>query len=127
MKIYTKTGDNQFTSTILAENVKKSDLIIEVSGNIDETQSAIMVAYNFVINNEVKDLLKNIAEKLFLVGYDIASNKNEISESDISYLENKIDYFSNILPPLNSFKYKRTSAAVPPWAPYPGIKKKQFG
>lgn len=30
MKIYTKTGDNQFTSTILAENVKKSDLIIEV-------------------------------------------------------------------------------------------------
>lgn len=103
MKIYTKTGDNQFTSTILAENVKKSDLIIEVSGNIDETQSAIMVAYNFVINNEVKDLLKNIAEKLFLVGYDIASNKNEISESDISYLENKIDYFSNILPPLNSF------------------------
>ena len=58
MKIYTKTGDNQFTSTILAEKVKKSDLIIEVSGNIDETQSAIMVAYNFVINNEVKDLLK---------------------------------------------------------------------
>ena len=26
MKIYTKTGDNQFTSTILAEKVKKSDL-----------------------------------------------------------------------------------------------------
>lgn len=103
MKIYTKTGDYQFTSTVLAEKVKKSDLIIEISGNVDEAQSALMFSYNFVSNNEIKELIKYIAQKLFTVGYDIAANKHEISEFDVSYLENKIDYFSGLLPPLKGF------------------------
>lgn len=103
MKIYTKTGDNQFTTTVLAEKVRKSDLIIEVSGNIDEAQSALMVAYNFVNNVDIKELIKHTAGKLFTLGYDISAIEHEISEFDISYLENKIDYFSGLLPPLKEF------------------------
>lgn len=103
MKIYTKTGDNQYTSTVLLDKVKKSDIIIEVTGNIDEAQSALMVAYNFINNEEIKELVKYMADKLFTVGYDIAANKHEIAEFDISYLENKIDYFSGLLPELKEF------------------------
>lgn len=103
MKIYTKAGDNQLTSTVLAEKVKKSDLIIEVSGDIDEAQSALMVSYNFISNKEIQELIKEIAKKLFTVGYDIAASEYEIAEFDISYLENKIDYFSAFLPELKEF------------------------
>ena len=44
-----------------------------------------MVAYNFVNNVDIKELIKHTAGKLFTLGYDISAIEHEISEFDISY------------------------------------------
>jgi len=41
MKLYTKTGDNGFTSLIGGKRVKKYDLHLEAYGTVDELNSYI--------------------------------------------------------------------------------------
>lgn len=102
MKIYTKTGDNLTTSTV-NERVYKNDILIDISGTIDELQTHLMVAYNFIKNDCFKDLLKDICRTLFTVGYEISSKKNLIDESKVKEFEDIIDKYDHELKPLKEF------------------------
>ena len=98
MKIYTKSGDKGKTSLYDNTRVAKDSLRVESYGTIDELNSSIGFAKNFIEEEEVYDILRSVQRKLFNLAGELASPDwksfpEKITESDIDFLENKIDYY----------------------------------
>lgn len=96
MKIYTKTGDKGQTSLWDGERVDKDSLRVECYGTIDELNATLGMARSVVEDKEMKDLILGIQRKLFYVGGELATRKEEkkfysMQESDIEELEKIID------------------------------------
>lgn len=110
MKIYTKTGDIGETSLFGGRRVSKSELRIEAYGTVDELNSWIGLLRDVQVETEVKNLLKEIQDRLFTLGATLAADpENEklkvpdLNESDIVVLEYEIDKYDEKLEPLRSF------------------------
>jgi len=109
MKIYTKTGDNGTTSLFDGQRVRKDNLRVETYGTVDELNSIIGLAIAFDVPQQMKNDLIRINNDLFVLGGDLAtpmsiqSKVNRINEQHIKWLENKIDEYTEILPPLRNF------------------------
>jgi cob(I)alamin adenosyltransferase len=111
MKIYTKTGDTGKTSLIGGTKVLKSDLRIEAYGTVDELNSYIGVVSDFCIDEHTKDILKEIQDRLFTIGSELACDPNkttklhipDLHESDIELLEKEMDKMDAELPPMKNF------------------------
>lgn len=111
MSIYTKKGDKGETD-LISLRVKKSDINIEVIGQIDN----LMVLFSILIvelkekqNDDMVNDLKTIYKKLFLIQTIICDTKDvykmKITDEDIKFLETKIDFYSKQLPVLHNFIY----------------------
>ena len=107
-KIYTKGGDNGYTSIVGGKRVKKSSIIIEAISNVDELNATL----GFIINNLIssqKKIIQNIQNDLFDMGADLATpfskkkNTIRLSNSQTAYLEKEIDKINTKLKPLTSF------------------------
>jgi len=108
MKIYTKTGDDGKTSLFDNSRVWKSHQRIMSYGAVDELNSALGIAISLDLDIEVKNILVQIQNDLFVVGSDLANpdmSKTDIrvSETMIEFLEEKIDTVESELPDLTSF------------------------
>lgn len=110
MKIYTKTGDKGFTSLIGGTRVGKYHLRIESYGTVDELNSWIGLIRDQQISATHKNVLKQVQEKLFVIGALLASDPEhsrmklpELAESDVELLEKEIDGMNDSLPPLKHF------------------------
>ena len=108
MKIYTKTGDGGKTSLFDNSRVWKSHQRIMSYGAVDELNSALGIAISLDLDIEVKNILVQIQNDLFVVGSDLANpdmSKTDIrvSETMIEFLEEKIDIAESELPDLTSF------------------------
>lgn len=110
MKIYTKTGDIGETSLYGGRRISKADLRIESYGTTDELNSWIGLLRDIVTIDEEKALLKEIQDRLFTIGAELAADpENEklrtpdLHEADILVLEKAIDRMDNMLPPLKNF------------------------
>jgi len=105
VNIYTKTGDQGETSLFDGKRIDKDDLRVESYGTIDELNSSLGIARNFIKENEVLIVVHNIQRKLFDVGAELATEdlcKRPviINEDDIIFLENSIDkYLAKIKKP----------------------------
>ncbi len=102
MNIYTKTGDKGSTSLFDGSRVSKDDIRVESYGTVDELGSFMGLAKNFVENNEIRDLIQNMQNKLFtlasiLATEDAVNVKHHIVEDDILFLEGIIDKYMNLL------------------------------
>lgn len=98
-RIYTKTGDEGFTS--LANNVRTSKIspIVEAIGTVDEANSAIGMVVEY--HNDILEMVQN---DLFDLGADLAGSETiKINKERIDWLENVIDDMNEYLEPLNSF------------------------
>ena len=73
MKIYTKTGDQGITSLLGGVRVPKSDLRIDAYGTIDELNSYVGLLRDQEVNNSRSDILKEIQDRLFTIGADLAT------------------------------------------------------
>ena len=109
-KIYTKTGDKGETSLIGGTRVPKHHLRIESYGTIDELNSYIGLVNATVENQNMKNILSVIQNKLFTIGSMLASDPEtskmkipELKISDVELLENEIDAMNAILPELKNF------------------------
>ena len=96
MKIYTKTGDKGQTSLWDGERVDKDSLRVECYGTIDELNATIGIARSMTQDPEMKDFLLSIQRKLFYVGGELATRKEEkkfysMQKSDVEELEKIID------------------------------------
>ncbi len=98
MKIYTKSGDKGTTSLFDNSRVAKDSLRVESYGTIDELNSSLGFAKNFVEEQEVYDIIRSVQRKLFNVAGELAtpdweSFPEKIAEVDIEFLEEKIDHY----------------------------------
>ena len=107
-KIYTRGGDEGFTSIVGGKRVRKSSLIIEAISNVDELNSILGLIINYLQSHH-KRIIQNIQNDLFDLGADLATplgNKNNsirLSNSQTIYLEQEIDKINSKLKPLTSF------------------------
>lgn len=112
MKIYTKTGDTGQTSLISGRRVSKADSRIDAYGTVDELNSWIGLVRDQPVNENRRDLLKEIQDRLFTVGATLATDPDrktprkampDIVEGDITLLEQAMDTMDNELPELRAF------------------------
>jgi cob(I)alamin adenosyltransferase len=108
MKIYTKTGDHGETGLYDGTRIAKDSLRVESYGTIDELDSSIGLARNYIEDEEIKEKLMVIQRNLFVVASQLASPdnsklKNVISEADIECLEHIIDSYIKRIPEINKF------------------------
>src|ERR1044072_8044941 len=111
LKIYTKTGDKGTTSLIGGTKVPKSDIRIETYGTVDELNSWIGYINDVWNDEECKTELKEIQDRLFTIGSSLATDAEkepkmklpDLQESDIAFLESRIDAMTAVLPPMKSF------------------------
>ena len=111
MKIYTKTGDGGKTSLIGGTKVFKSSSRIEAYGTVDELNSYIGLLSDFSNDDHVKDTLKEIQDRLFTIGSELACDPNketkvsipDLHESDVKLLEKEMDKMDEELPVMKHF------------------------
>ncbi|MEY4538793.1 MAG: hypothetical protein RLZZ306_550 [Bacteroidota bacterium] len=110
MKIYTKTGDNGQTSLVGGTRVSKTELRIEAYGTVDELNSYIGLLRDQEVNNDRKEILKEIQDRLFTIGSILASEPEQtkkripdLHESDIELLETEMDKMDESLEPMRFF------------------------
>jgi cob(I)alamin adenosyltransferase len=108
MKIYTKTGDKGQTSLVGGERVAKSHPRIEAYGTVDELNAYIGLLGDQAVNLSRRALLKEIQDRLFTIGANLASiNENpkvpDLYEEDVTLLEKAMDEMDASLQPLRAF------------------------
>ena len=109
-KIYTKTGDKGETSLIGGVRVPKYHLRIESYGTVDELNSYIGLVKDMITDENAKELLYEIQDRLFTIGSVLASDPEkskmkipDLHETDVELLEKEMDAMGENLPELRSF------------------------
>ncbi|MGF7217084.1 cob(I)alamin adenosyltransferase [Spirosoma lacussanchae] len=111
MKIYTKTGDKGQTALIGGRRVSKADLRIDAYGTVDEMNAWIGLVRDQAVNAPRKDLLKEIQDRLFTIGAELATDPEKapkqampaIVPNDVTLLEEAMDAMDAELPELRAF------------------------
>lgn len=114
MKIYTKTGDKGTTKLVDGSCVEKFNPRVEAYGCVDELNSSIGCVRSHLQNQDVFSgldrQLEIIQNQLFSVGSLLATSDLEvfnklpqITEKNITQLENWIDQYNEQLPELRNF------------------------
>jgi cob(I)alamin adenosyltransferase len=109
MKVYTKTGDKGQTALIGGKRVAKNHPRIEAYGTVDELMSHAALLMDMLENAPDKDFLLWILDRLMTASSvlategDVTKKTPEITASDITRIEHRIDEMESGLEPLNSF------------------------
>jgi len=114
MKIYTKRGD-QGQTDLMTKRVSKADLHISVNGAFDEAMAFILMAKHYIRVTDVIEDLDKAHAHLFSICHEIALNAHDkyiTKESDVKWLEERLDHYDSYLEPLTKFiKLDQTKAA----------------
>ena len=100
MKIYTRGGDQGYTSLLNNSRVPKTDDRIELLGTIDELSSHLGLS-KVLAEEPLKDELSGIQRILMKIMAGIASTASReyrLTEADVTALEEKIDRLENVFP-----------------------------
>ncbi|MEY4593685.1 MAG: hypothetical protein RIQ47_95 [Bacteroidota bacterium] len=110
MKIYTRKGDEGATSLIGGTRVPKHHLKIEAYGTVDELNSWLGMLRDQSISETYRQQLMRIQDRLFVIGAllanDAAASKMklpQLSEEDVTSLENAMDAMEAELPEMKNF------------------------
>ncbi|MEN1759538.1 cob(I)yrinic acid a,c-diamide adenosyltransferase [Anoxynatronum sibiricum] len=108
MKIYTKTGDKGETSLYDGKRVKKDEIRVESYGTVDELNSCIGFARNFIEDAEVVRILFRIQRELFDVAGELATTDRnlfpeKIDEIHVQFLEATIDQYLEKIDKMDAF------------------------
>lgn len=119
MKIYTKTGDNGFTSLLGGSRVPKYHLRIDSYGTVDELNAYIGLIADQDIAVQHQLALKQIQDRLFVIGAMLAADPEksaptipDLQDADVEWLEQEIDAMNEQLPALQHFILPGGSNAV---------------
>jgi cob(I)alamin adenosyltransferase len=110
MKIYTKTGDEGYTALFGGKRVSKADLRINTYGTIDELNSYLGLLRDQEVNKNKLGELVEIQDRLFTIGSILATEPGNtkvkipsLQESDVVFLEDKMDAMDELLEPMRFF------------------------
>ena len=117
MKIYTRKGDDGFTSLWSGERVPKSSPRVEACGALDELNCAIGATRAAFPTALSENYLATIQRRLFSLGADLASTGSRrppahVGQLDVTWLEAQIDRLESQLPPLKNFLLPGGSTAA---------------
>jgi len=110
-KIYTKTGDKGTTSLIGGVRVAKNHIRIESYGTVDELNSYLGMVNDMANDPKISEWLREVQDRLFTIGSVLATNPDkevkmklpDVHETDVTWLEEKIDEMNSSLPEMRSF------------------------
>jgi len=112
-RIYTKTGDDGTTSLGDMSRTSKNDPRLEAYADVDEANSSIGVVLSLggIADEAMTKLLVRIQNDLFDVGADLCTpvidnpthEPLRVLETQVTYLEEQIDFYNESLEPLRSF------------------------
>jgi cob(I)alamin adenosyltransferase len=95
--ITTKVGDKGKTAILFGHMIEKSHPLLDIGGSVDELNSALGIARAHVIAPGLKQDLLYVQRKLFVLGAEIATRKEDtnklkatINTEDINNVEKEI-------------------------------------
>ena len=110
MQIYTKTGDSGDTGLPGGQRTRKSNLRIEVCGQLDELNALIGLVRSEDTDAALDSQLEKIQSRLFVVGAQVAASGTggtpglpRLPREQIHELEYSIDEMQDQLPELRNF------------------------
>ena len=108
MKGYTKTGDAGTTSLVGGKRVPKDCARLESYGTVDELNAHVGLLLTYVSENQDRECLISIQNRLFVVGAQLATEapnvpSSVITDDDVTNLENNIDKAGEELPKWRGF------------------------
>ena len=108
MKVYTKTGDAGTTSLVGGKRVPKDCARLESYGTVDELNAHVGLLLTYVSENQDRECLISIQNRLFVVGAQLATEapnvpSSVITDDDVTNLENNIDKAGEGLPKWRGF------------------------
>lgn len=91
MPITTRTGDKGLTYLAGGVRVSKNSPCIEAVGTIDELNSCLGMAVNYIKEKETVKTIKNIQKDLFVLGHELVAEDSakKIKETQVK----KIRYY----------------------------------
>ena len=112
-RIYTKTGDDGTTSLGDMSRTSKNDPRLEAYADVDEANSSLGVVLSLggITDEAMTKLLVRIQNDLFDVGADLCTpvidnpthEPLRVLETQVTNLEEQIDFYNESLEPLRSF------------------------
>jgi ATP:cob(I)alamin adenosyltransferase len=108
--VYTRGGDKGETSLFGSSRTGKDNIRVEAYGTMDEANSAIGLAYSIIEDEEIKEILRHLQKRIFVLGAELASDvkgkemlKDCICQNDIDYMEKVLDHYLAIVGPQRDF------------------------
>lgn len=102
--VYTRGGDKGETSLFGGARTPKDDIRVEAYGTMDEANSAIGMAKSLICDEEIKQILQHLQERIFMLGAELASDdkgrsmlENVVCQDDIDYMEKTLDRYLAIV------------------------------
>lgn len=103
-KVYTRTGDTGNTGLADGSRVPKDSLRIEVLGDLDETNAHLGLVLSQALPEPVRADLTVVQHALFDLGGELCLPGHvAIAETDVRWLEQRLDHYNAGLPPLKEF------------------------
>ncbi|SDM40014.1 cob(I)alamin adenosyltransferase [Catalinimonas alkaloidigena] len=109
MKIYTRKGDQGFTSLLGGTQASKADLVIEAYGTVDELNAWVGLLRDQLTDEATRTLLREIQDRLFTIGSTLAAIASpnasipDLHAEDVTRLEEAMDAMDAQLPELRAF------------------------
>jgi cob(I)alamin adenosyltransferase len=110
-RIYTRSGDDGRTSLGDGARLPKFHVRVAAYGGVDEANAVIGIALLHVSDTELRGVLSRIQNDLFDLGADLCRPEREhrkveplrVSEQQVKWVEERIDFFNSTLASLDSF------------------------
>jgi cob(I)alamin adenosyltransferase len=102
-QFYTRRGDDGTTGLLGSQRVPKHADRMEAIGTLDEVSAAIGMARSQVPSGDLKELLKEIQRKLYLLMGEVASTAEtaekfrHIDAAAVLWLEQHIEHYSGLV------------------------------
>ena len=106
VNIYTKAGDQGYTSLAKIQNVSKSDDRIHLIGSLDELTSSLGLVKAYETRNEIRTELERIQKNLMTIMAGIADQNNKeykMKEEETVHLEEEINQIEDLFPRKKEF------------------------
>lgn len=109
MKIYTKTGDDGTTGLVGGSRVEKTDVRMTAIGEVDELNAALGWVRAAGLPDDIDQTFASVQSRLFDLGAELATPQESkfdnanLSDSDVTALEQCIDAWEGELAPLANF------------------------
>lgn len=102
--VYTRGGDKGETSLFGASRTPKDNIRVDAYGTMDEANAAIGLAYSLAKDEKIKEILKKLQKRIFVLGAELASDakgremlKDCICQADIDEMEGILDHYLDLV------------------------------